>query len=64
VTSTGELSGTAEAPVAATTPTAEIVPAGLPRTGAADTASAWLMLALTLVLSGALALVYRRFGQR
>jgi uncharacterized repeat protein (TIGR01451 family) len=64
VTSTGELSGTAEAPAATATPTAATVPAGLPRTGAADTASAWLMLALTLMLSGALALVYRRFGQR
>jgi LPXTG-motif cell wall-anchored protein/uncharacterized repeat protein (TIGR01451 family) len=59
ITSTADLSSTAGA---AATPT--VVPARLPRTGATETNSAWLMVALALMLGGALVLLYRRAGSR
>jgi uncharacterized repeat protein (TIGR01451 family) len=63
ITSTGELSSTAgTAAGAAATPT--LVPARLPRTGTTETGGAWLLVALALILGGALVSLYRRAGNR
>jgi uncharacterized repeat protein (TIGR01451 family) len=51
ITATADLTATAAA-LASSSPTATVVPAALPRTGAATASSAWLIAALALVLGG------------
>jgi hypothetical protein len=62
ITATAELTTTA-ATLAGSSPTATIVPAALPRTGAAAASSAWLIVALALILGGALTTGLRRRGR-
>lgn len=62
ITATADLTTTA-ATLAGSSPTATIVPAALPRTGATAAGSAWLIVALALILGGALTTSLRRRGR-
>nr|AIA11316.1 conserved repeat domain [uncultured bacterium] len=62
ITATAEL--TASVPTSDSIPTPTLVPAHLPRTGTGDPSSAWLIVALALLLGGVLALLYRRVLSR
>jgi len=60
ITPTIDITATINAGSAVITPTAMPAPTSLPTTGGGDGADAWLLVALTLLLGGALALLYRR----
>jgi uncharacterized repeat protein (TIGR01451 family) len=60
ITATGELTATVGVTTSESLPTPTLVPAMLPRTGTGGPSSAWLIVALVLLLGGMLALIYRR----
>ncbi|MEO7909904.1 MAG: LPXTG cell wall anchor domain-containing protein [Roseiflexaceae bacterium] len=64
ITTTTELTATVGVTVSDSVSTPTLAPASLPRTGTANPSSAWLMIALTLIVGGALALLYRRVLNR
>jgi LPXTG-motif cell wall-anchored protein/uncharacterized repeat protein (TIGR01451 family) len=60
ITPTIDITATISAGSAVITPTAMPLPTSLPTTGGGDGAVGWLLVALALLLGGALALLYRR----